>query len=146
LKSNIISNSAGNIEGAEMELDLTSVATIVQEAGRIAVRDEMDARDRYNPWETSEAWLRITMAQRLRRICRLPGSPRYRVHDEYPEKKITNMRSTHPIDIVVLHPLPDGKNPWAYCPPLGIIEIKRNFQNLEEEWEPPKSNDAIARF
>jgi hypothetical protein len=118
-----------------MPIDVASVAKLAQESGRQAVIDEMDARDRYSPWEVSEAWLRIAICQRLRLEFRREGSTRFRIHDEYAECDISNIESedSHPIDIVVLYPLLEGKNPWDYCPAVGVIEIKKNFLILHND-------------
>jgi hypothetical protein len=111
---------------------LNTAANIAQHAGRQAVRDVMAARQRSNPWEITECWLKIAIAQALYREARKPGSPLLRIHDEFLESNISNLGSLdeHPLDIVVLYPDDD---PWVCCPALGVIEIKKIFFDVNAD-------------
>jgi hypothetical protein len=103
----------------EAVMQLNDAARIAKDAGCRTIDEVMDARQRFSPWEINEAWLQIAIAQELHRQARKPGSPSWRIHDEYPENGITNVLSedSHPIDIVVLHPAVTA-DPWSYCPAL----------------------------
>jgi hypothetical protein len=113
-------------------MQLVDAAKNAKDAGRRAVEEVMDARTRFSPWEISERWLQIAIAQGLHRAVRKSSSPPWRIHDEYPENEITNISSEDPhrIDIVVLHPLPDDEQPWSYCPAIGVIEVKKGWGSL----------------
>jgi hypothetical protein len=113
---------------------LEYAAKIAKDAGCRAVEDVMDGRSRYSPWEISEVWLQIAIAQALHKNTASANSPSgWRIHDEFPESEITNVSSVdpHPIDIVVLHPLSATEDAWSDCPALGIIEVKKGWTNLK---------------
>jgi hypothetical protein len=110
---------------------LNTAVNIARDAGRQAVRDVMEARQRSNPWEITECWLKIAIAQALYREAREPGSPLLPIHDEFLECNASNLGSDseHPLDIVVLYPMPEDKNRWDRSPAIGVIEIKKALGN-----------------
>jgi hypothetical protein len=115
-------------------LDLALVARLARMGARQAIRDEMDARDRYIPHEVGEAWLQMGVVQGLRQHLRMTGSPRFRVHDEYQDCDIANLDSDYPhlIDVVVLYPATSGATPA--CPPaVGVIEIRKDVEELQDD-------------
>lgn len=116
-------------------MQLTVAANIAKSAGKQAIRDVMDARDRSNPWEISECWLKIAIVQALHVEARKPGSPLFRIHDEFLESEVINLPSEieHPLDIAILYPVLPKHSPWEYTPAIGLIEIKKDFRVLHSD-------------
>jgi hypothetical protein len=122
-----------------MELD--EAARITQEAGREAVRQAMEARQIGSPWEISEAWLKISIAQRLLAEIKRKNE-QLRILDELRLNDISNINVgnekgiRHPIDLAVLYPWDDKKlkDRWDGRA-LGLIEIKKNFSLAESDAE-----------
>jgi hypothetical protein len=134
--------------GVRCSLMMPLKSKIAKDAGCRAINEVMDARQRFSPWEVNEAWLKIAIAQELHREARKPGLPPWRIHDEYPENKITNVRSPdlHPFDIVVLHPLMASDDPWSHRPALGAIEIKKDWSKLIDLIEDARRLARLARL
>lgn len=116
-------------------LDLASVAQLVRAGAKQAVRDEMDARDRYVPHEIGEAWLRVAVVQELRRHLRMSGLPRYRVHDDCLDCDVGDVGASYPrpIDVVVFYPAEAGGHTRDASRPVGLIEIRRNVQEMQDD-------------
>ncbi len=113
-------------------LDLALVAALARHGARQAVRDEMDARDRYIPSAVGEDWLHIGVVQHLRRHLRAPGAPRFRVHEDYQDCEIGNLACDYPhlIDVVVLYPASGARD---HAPAVGVIEIRKDCAELPED-------------
>lgn len=120
---------------SSQHLDLTLVAALARQGARQAVRDEMDARDRYIPSEVGEDWLHIGVVQHLRRHLRAPGAPRFRVHDDYQDCEIGNLACDYPhlIDVVVLYPASGAPGARDHAPAVGVIEIRKDFAELSDD-------------
>ncbi len=122
------------------------VAKIARDAGRQGLMDAMDARRRDSPYEGTEAWLKIAIAQALLRETRMARRP-IRVFDELDANQITNItdirvgrgkKQRRPVDISLLHPLmdEDGKPDWWDLAALGLIEVKKDYSKVggDAEW------------
>jgi len=122
-----------------MTITLERAAVLAQVAARETVRAAMEARGRNSPYETTEAWLKIAILERLLSEIRTLPNPHLRLFDEFTVNGVTNLdfgpevAKSHPIDLVVLHPLKAEEHPWDSGTVLGLIEIKRHHGRVEED-------------
>jgi hypothetical protein len=135
-----------NVEGQQITLDLKEAARVAQLAGRQAVRNIMEVRERYSPWEVTEACLKISLLLAFMEKIQTMPSPHLRLFDELTVDQLSNMRTvegiqeSHPIDLVLLHPLPegpcaDGNYAWdkRHQAPFGLVEIKKNYERVTSD-------------